>query len=51
MVGFDMDVLVIGCGLSGAVVARHLAEENRSLFSGECNIIGRNIYSLDEYDF
>ena len=48
-----MDYLVIGCGLSGAVVARHLAERGRQVTIWECrDHIGGNMYDyVDEHGF
>lgn len=48
-----MDVLVIGCGLSGAVVARHLAEQGKQVIIWERrNHIGGNMYDyMDEHGF
>lgn len=46
-----MDCLVIGCGLSGAVLARHLAEQNKKVVIWERrNHIGGNMYDyVDEH--
>lgn len=46
-----MDVLVIGCGLSGAVVARHLAEAGKKVVIWERrDHIGGNMYDyMDEH--
>ena len=48
-----MDYLVIGCGLSGAVVARHLAERGRQATIWERrDHIGGNMYDyVDEHGF
>lgn len=48
-----MDCLVIGCGLSGAVIARELAEQGRRVEIWERrNHIGGNMYDyVDEYGF
>lgn len=48
-----MDALVIGCGLSGAVVARHLAEQGKQVVIWERrNHIGGNMYDyVDEHGF
>ena len=48
-----MDYLVIGCGLSGAVVARHLAEQGRQVTIWERrDHIGGNMYDyVDEHGF
>lgn len=48
-----MDYLVIGCGLSGAVVARHLAERGRQVTIWERrDHIGGNMYDyVDEHGF
>lgn len=53
MAGFNMDYLVIGCGLSGAVVARHLAEQGRQVTIWERrDHIGGNMYDyVDEHGF
>ena len=53
MAGFNMDDLVIGCGLSGAVVARHLAERGRQVTIWERrDHIGGNMYDyVDEHGF
>lgn len=53
MAGFNMDYLVIGCGLSGAVVARHLAERGRQVTIWERrDHIGGNMYDyVDEHGF
>ena len=48
-----MDYLVIGCGLSGAVVARHLAEQGKQVTIWERrDHIGSNMYDyVDEHGF
>ena len=48
-----MDYLVIGCGLSGAVVARHLAEQGKQVTIWERrDHIGGNMYDyVDEHGF
>ena len=53
MAGFNMDYLVIGCGLSGAVVACHLAERGRQVTIWERrDHIGGNMYDyVDEHGF
>ena len=53
MAGFNMDYLVIGCGLSGAVVARPLAERGRQVTIWERrDHIGGNMYDyVDEHGF
>ena len=53
MADFNMDYLVIGCGLSGAVVARHLAEQGRQVTIWERrDHIGGNMYDyVDEHGF
>jgi len=50
---FDMDCLVVGCGLSGAVIARHLAEQGKRVVIWERrNHIGGNMYDyVDEHGF
>ena len=49
MAGFNMDYLVIGCGLSGAVVARHLAERGRQVTIWERrDHIGGNAYDCPD---
>lgn len=49
----DVDVLVIGCGLSGAVVARHMAEKGKHVLIWERrDHIGGNMYDyVDEHGF
>lgn len=45
MVGFEMDVLIIGCGLTGSVIARELAERGKQVVIWERrNHIGGNMY-------
>lgn len=53
MADFNMDYLVIGCGLSGAVVARHLAEQGKQVTIWERrDHIGGNMYDyVDEHGF
>ena len=48
---FEHDALIIGCGLTGAVIARHLAEEGRRVLILERrNHIGGNMYDrVDEH--
>ena len=48
-----MDCIVIGCGLSGSVVARHLAEQGKKVVIWERrNHIGGNMYDyVDEHGF
>lgn len=48
-----MDCLVIGCGLSGAVIARYLAEQGKQVTIWERrNHIGGNMYDyVDEHGF
>lgn len=49
----DMDCLVVGCGLCGAVIARHLAEQGKKVVIWERrNHIGGNMYDyVDEHGF
>lgn len=48
-----MDCLIIGCGLSGAVIARHLAEQGKEVVIWERrDHIGGNMYDyVDEHGF
>lgn len=48
-----MDALVVGCGLSGAVIARHMAEFGKKVVIWERrNHIGGNMYDyIDEHGF
>lgn len=48
-----MDYLIVGCGLSGAVIARHLAEQGKKVVIWERrNHIGGNMYDyVDEHGF
>lgn len=48
-----MDCLIIGCGLSGAVIARHLAEQGKRVVIWERrNHIGGNMYDyVDQHGF
>lgn len=48
-----MDCIVIGCGLSGSVIARHLAEQGQKVLVWERrNHIGGNMYDyVDEHGF
>ena len=48
-----MDCLVIGCGLSGAVIARRLAEQGKQVVIWERrNHIGGNMYDyVDQHGF
>ena len=50
---FDMDCLIIGCGLSGAVIARHLAEQGKRVVIWERREhIGGNMYDyVDQHGF
>jgi len=50
---FNMDYLVVGCGLSGAVIARHLAEMGKQVEIWERrDHIGGNMYDyIDEHGF
>lgn len=50
---FDFDALVIGCGLSGAVLARHLAEQGKKVVIWERrDHIGGNMYDyVDDHGF
>uniref|UniRef100_UPI0026F208A5 NAD(P)-binding protein n=1 Tax=Alkalibaculum bacchi TaxID=645887 RepID=UPI0026F208A5 len=45
------EILVIGCGLSGSVVARHFAEQGKKVAIWERRIhIGGNMFDyVDEY--
>lgn len=53
MMSFDGDILIIGCGLSGAVIARELAERGKKVTIWERrDHIGGNMYDyVDEYGF
>lgn len=53
MADFDMDCLIVGCGLSGAVIARHLAEHGEKVVIWERrDHIGGNMYDyVDEHGF
>ncbi len=53
MAGFEMDVLVVGCGLCGAVIARHMAEPGKKVVIWERrDHIGGNMYDYtDEHGF
>ena len=48
-----MDALVIGCGLSGAVIARHLADQGKKVTIWERrDHIGGNMYDyVDQHGF
>ena len=50
MKNFDVDCLVVGCGLTGAVIARHLAEQGKKVVILERrDHIGGNMYDyVDE---
>lgn len=50
---FDFDCLVIGCGLSGGVIARHLAEQGKNVMIWERrDHIGGNMYDyIDDHGF
>ena len=44
-----MDALIIGCGLTGSVIARHLAERGKRVTIWECrDHIGGNMYDYTE---
>lgn len=49
----NFDYLVVGCGLSGGVIARHLAEQGKRVMIWERrDHIGGNMYDyVDEHDF
>lgn len=51
--GSNMDVLVVGCGLTGAVIARQLAEKGKQVRIWERrDHIGGNMYDyVDEHGF
>jgi UDP-galactopyranose mutase len=53
MEAFEMDCLVIGCGLSGAVIARELAEQGKKIEIWERrDHIGGNMYDyIDKHGF
>lgn len=53
MVDFNMDTLIIGCGLTGAVIARELAEQGRRVTVLERRShIGGNLYDyVDKHGF
>ena len=53
MVASNMDCLVVGCGLSGAVIARHLADQRKRVVIWErLDHIGGNMYDcLDKHGF
>lgn len=50
---YEMDCLVVGCGLSGSVIARHLAEQGKRVVIWERrDHIGGNMYDyVDEHGF
>lgn len=50
---FELDAIVIGCGLCGAVIARHLAEQGKKVIIWERrDHIGGNMYDyVDEHGF
>lgn len=49
MVDSEMDVLIIGCGLTGSVIARHLAEQGKQVTIWERrNHIGGNMYDYTD---
>ena len=49
----NCDFLVVGCGLSGAVIARHLAQQGKQVTIWERrDHIGGNMYDyVDEHGF
>ena len=53
MINFKYDYLVVGCGLSGSVIARHLAELGKKVMLWERrDHIGGNMYDyIDEHGF
>lgn len=53
MMSFDGDALIVGCGLSGAVIARELAERGKKVTIWERrDHIGGNMYDyVDEHGF
>lgn len=53
MMNSNFDYLVVGCGLSGGVIARHLAEQGKRVMIWERrDHIGGNMYDyVDEHDF
>lgn len=53
MINKEFDCLVVGCGLSGAVIARYLAEKGKSVVIWERrDHIGGNMYDhIDEHGF
>lgn len=48
-----MDCLVIGCGITGAVIARHLAEQGRKVVIWERreHLAGNMFDYIDEHGF
>lgn len=53
MINFKGDCLVVGCGMSGSVIARHLAEQGKRVVIWERrNHIGGNMFDyVDEHGF
>ncbi len=53
MGAFEVDYLIVGCGLTGSVIARHLAEQGKRVTIWERrNHIGGNMYDyIDEHGF
>lgn len=49
----EYDYIIVGCGLTGSVIARHLAEKNKKVIILEKRgHIGGNMYDyIDEYGF